>query len=465
MNVAVLVPRRTDGGRRDELWAFCRAWWEREFPAFEIVEGTHDGGRFNRSAALNRAAASTDAEILIVADGDVIVPPDQVRTAVKVAGETGRAVLPYEHNGYTPLTEAMTNRVLDGFEGRWDPTPAAVVSHEKSPNHVSSCVVVPRPLWERVGGFDERFDGWGPEDRAFHMACRVLGGGVETITGRDVGAKRAQVFHLWHPLSTERAVGGKRNGYRDDPIWLAGKALWDHAAACTHPRDMERFIADRNHPDGVLLLFVTNGRRDCLATSVPSALERVAGDIVRTVIVDDSGDPDYQAWVRWRFPDIDLHCTRGATGFDGAYRTVWNLVGWYGLPWAYIVEDDFTHQRDVDLGAMQRVMRSDPGLCQMALRRQPWFTAEIEAGGIIEQNPDAYTDLPTHMEHRQFVTTNPALWSRDFIARHPWPKGPHSEARFADGVFRDPDARSGYWGARTDDPWVIHDGERSGRRY
>lgn len=465
MTVAVLVPRRSDGGRRDELWAFCRAWWEREFPDFEIVEGTHEGGRFNRSAAVNQAAASTDADILIVADGDVIVPPGQVRAGVKVAMESGRAVLPYEDGGYTPLTQSVTDQVLAGYEGKWDRTPSSVVAYEKSPNHVSSCVIVTRPLFDRVGGFDERFDGWGPEDRVFHLQVRVLGGGVERITRRDVGAARAQVFHLWHPLSTERAAGGNRNGYRSDPVWLAGKALWDHAAACVQPKDMERFIEDRNHTDGVLLVFVTNGRRDCLTTSIPSALERLHGNIRRVAVVDDSGDEDYRAWIRWTFPDVELHCTKGGTGFDGAYRTVWSLVGWYGLPWAYIVEDDFTHERDVDLAAMQQVMGENPHLCQMALRRQPWFRAEIEAGGVVEQNPDAYTDQPTHMEHRLFVTTNPALWSRTFVARHPWPKGANSEARFATDVFRDPDARSGYWGARADDPWVIHDGERSGSRY
>ena len=452
-DVAVLVPRRPDGGRRDELWAFCEAWWRSEHPDLEIIEGHHTQGRFNRSAALNSAAARTDADILIAADGDVIVPPTHLEEAIKIAAETGRAVLPYGHGGYTPLNATMTDKVLAGYDGRWD-TPQGVSRGDASPNHVSSCVVVPRALWERVGGYDERVSGWGPEDRLFHLTLRVLGGGVGHVPG--------QVFHLHHPFSSER--NGFR-GYAKDLDWLAAKSLWDHAATLMAPADMERFVNDRRSTDGVLLVYVTNGRAECLSRAVTSFTERVDGPVMRRVIVDDSGDPDYQAWIRYTFPDHELMCTKGRTGFDGAYRKVWGLVVWYGLPWAFVIEDDFTAERTIDLRAMQATMLADPNLVQMALRRQAWFPGEIKAGGVIELNPDGYTDTVTHLEHREFVTTNPALWSRDFVVHNPWPTGPHSESRFAQQAFKDPDARAGYWGQRTDAPWVIHDGERQGTGY
>ena len=56
MKPVILVPRRDDNGPRDELWNFCRAWWEREQSHMPIVEGYHTDGLFNRSAAVNRAA-------------------------------------------------------------------------------------------------------------------------------------------------------------------------------------------------------------------------------------------------------------------------------------------------------------------------------------------------------------------------------------------------------------------------
>ena len=75
---------------------------------------------------------------------------------------------------------------------------------------------------------------------------------------------------------------------------------------------------------------------------------------------------------------------------------MWATIAAYGLPWAFIVEDDFTAERSIDLAAMQQVMDDRPGLVQMALRRQAWSAPELEAGGVIEQHPDDYTDLPTH---------------------------------------------------------------------
>lgn len=454
-SVAVLVPRRSDGGRRDELWRFCRAWWEREHPTWEIIEGHHDdGGMFNRGAAVNAAASRTDADVLVIADGDIVIAPESVVAAVKVAAETGRAVLPYRRgDGYVPLTEQMTDRVLAGFDGNWT---TGLSRGDRSPDHVSSCVVVPRSLWDRVGGFDERVEGWGPDDRIFHAKCRTLGGGVERLDG--------QVFHLWHPFSAERGNGGRT--YRRRPSWQAGRALWDRVESLTKPVDLERFLVDAKAPDGVLVVFVGNGRKECLGRAIPSFAAALDGPVMRSMIVDDSGDLDHHAWIRLHFPDHELVVTGGRSGFAAVYAMVWWQIMAVGLPWAFVIEEDFTATRPIDLRVMQSAMVDNPHLVQMALRRQAWFPAELEAGGVVEQNPDAYTDTPTHLEHRLFTTTNPALWRRSFVAEHPWPQRPHSESIFAREVFAaDPDVRSGYWGHRSDDPWVIHDGERIGSGY
>src|SRR5690606_37478462 len=54
--VPVLVPRRDDGGRRDLLWSFIkRAYWA-TMPGYQVVEGYHIEGPFNRSAGVNIAA-------------------------------------------------------------------------------------------------------------------------------------------------------------------------------------------------------------------------------------------------------------------------------------------------------------------------------------------------------------------------------------------------------------------------
>jgi hypothetical protein len=45
----------------------------------------------------------------------------------------------------------------------------------------------------RVNGFDERFVGWGPEDK--ELAARLGHAGVECLALKHA----AVAFHLWHP--------------------------------------------------------------------------------------------------------------------------------------------------------------------------------------------------------------------------------------------------------------------------
>lgn len=199
MRVAVLVPRRGDSGWRDHLWEFCRAWWLERHPDWPIYEGASPAGPFQRSAACNDAARQAGAwDVGIVLDTDVILNPEAVTEAVALSADTGRMVLP--HNERVDLSRWGTQRVLDGERGPWR-TPK-MVAHVWTPSD-SSCVVVPRALWGEVGGFDERFVGWGYEDTAFRIACERAAGPAIVL--------EQEVFHLWHerppegPDSPERA--------------------------------------------------------------------------------------------------------------------------------------------------------------------------------------------------------------------------------------------------------------------
>lgn len=441
MTVPLLVPRRPDGGRRDLLWGFCRDWWERNTPDLKPVEGLHLEGPFNRAAAINTAAREAgDWDVAVVADGDVVCNPDQLRQAIDRARETGRMTLAYSR--YIGLREPMTARILDGFDGSWLPG-----AELKMASHVSSLVAVPRSLFDEVGGFDERFVGWGHEDVAFAATCRVLGGGIERIEG--------DVWHLWHAHSTERTRS---------PLLRACGTLAKRYCQATSPAEMRSILAERAVPDSVVLVVVTDGRRECIGRTLPIALNRLKGlPVVRTVICDDSGDIEYQAWLRLRFPDAELHCGGKRLGFAGNVRRAWDAALGSGQPWTFWLEDDFILDRDVDLAAMAAVLTDHPTVAQMALRRQPWFQAELDAGGIIERNPTGYTDRAGWLEHREFWTTNPHLIHRDTLAQHEWPNRPHSEAMFAKEILRD--RSSGYWGSRTDAPWVTHIGERGGTGY
>lgn len=186
MKTVTLVPRRADGGQRDALWRHCRARWEHDYPDWPIHEGHHTEGLFNRSAAINAASAEAgEWDVAVIIDSDIVCDPRIVRDAVDYAHLTGKLMLGGDQR--VMLSQSGTEKILDGYDGDWWPLRETV-----NPDETMCCMVVARSLWDRVGGFDPLFVGYGFEDLAFIVAC-------ETMTGETVLRLPGLVYHLWHP--------------------------------------------------------------------------------------------------------------------------------------------------------------------------------------------------------------------------------------------------------------------------
>lgn len=229
----------------------------------------------------------------------------------------------------------------------------------------------------------------------------------------------------------------------------------------------------------VPLIVLTNGRRDCISRTIPSAAEHLSGTCHMTVI-DDSGDPEYGRWLEEEFIGGPLnghvlHLADGG-GYWKAMCAVWaharHLLDFLRTDAVFFLEDDFTFNANVDVSCLDRVLVEQPHLTQIALLRQPWFGNEVEHGGLIEaleaqgQKFTEATDGRHHwIEHRAVFTGNPSLIPRRTFA-HDWPDGAWSESRFGRALFADPAARGAYWGRRGDAPLVEHIGhERVGSAY
>lgn len=215
------------------------------------------------------------------------------------------------------------------------------------------------------------------------------------------------------------------------------------------------------------LLVMTDGRDDLLAQTVESAMKMLRGTITRKFIHSDNGD-EHVMFLRHTFPDWAV-IGGERLGFGGAINRAWTIIAEYGDRWIAHVEDDFIFNRPVSLPKMQDVMEEHPYLIQMCLRRQPWNEAEKEAGGIVEMWPDTYEDKEwlgnSWLEHRNFVSSNPALWQIGDI-KSGWPDCEHSEAIFSARAFEEEKVKSAFWGKRDDAPWVEHIGnDRAGHTY
>jgi hypothetical protein len=435
MKVVVCVPRRAGDPHRDRAWEYVRRHWATL--GWPICVGYHDEGPFNVSAARNDAALMAgDWDVAVFVDGDTIMlDHEPVRRAVELAAESGCFVRPYQT--YWMTDERASGRLMATGER---PRTGITSTRFQSPGGVN---VIPRGLWDTVGGYDERFRGWGHEDAAIEIACTSLGG-FKRLPG--------EVFHLWHPVSTERV--------KAKPEYQANVALRRRYERARTPDVMQELLAERAggppaRPE-VGAVVITNGRRDCIAATIPS-LEEMVGPFVERLICDDSGDRKYRDWLQETFPAWRV-VAHDHMGHGPAVQFAIREAARMDVDWVFWSEDDYQYQRKVDLAAIARVMEATPHLKQMSLMRQSWFPSEKAAGPTVigRFDPSLFVERPEWIEHRQFYTLNPHLVSRDLLRVIRWPPVPNSEVAFGARLFHDPRPICGIWGSKSDAPWVLH---------
>lgn len=185
----VLVPYRPDNAHRDTVWSYLKThYWDRT--GYRISVGQHVDGPFNRAKALN-AAADCDWDYAVIADSDTFVPQRQLEVAALNSRISGRLCAAFDC--VVELTQTCTNDILDN-KHTLDDSFGAVRVRRRPLETQSSMLVIPRGLWDRVGGFDEGFVGWAGEDNAFWKACALHGGEPLRVPGN--------AYHLWHPPAT-----------------------------------------------------------------------------------------------------------------------------------------------------------------------------------------------------------------------------------------------------------------------
>jgi GT2 family glycosyltransferase len=142
---------------------------------------------FSRAAAKNagaKLAKMWEYDTIIFHDADMIVEQQAYEDLIAKAQETGKLVVGFTE--YRALEKAATAWVTDGMVDPW----SAQVGKTLSGFSRGGIIAVTVEAFYDIGGYDERFRGWGCEDWAFSIAASTARGPFERLAYPAV--------HLWH---------------------------------------------------------------------------------------------------------------------------------------------------------------------------------------------------------------------------------------------------------------------------
>lgn len=236
-----------------------------------------------------------------------------------------------------------------------------------------------------------------------------------------------------------------------------------------------------------LLVAVTHGASPHIAAALDSVRRNVSPVPARGLLwVDgpDEGDAALDTVAAIGLHSWTVTGSARQQGFCNTYADAWHeaVEEAFRFDCTHVLwlEADFVFERLVDVAALAELLRTAPGLAQVALMRNAVNEQEIAAGGLFESRRGEYEKFVVSVKqepvvhgarlrgypwlrHRSYFTTNPCLMTVDFMHAHPWP---HYEAE-CEGLFTHDLLAEGLsfavWG--SGEPWVEHVGVRTGFGY
>lgn len=188
--VSIIVPHRYGCPYRDAAWAWLKKRYQTLYPWWEIVECTDDGdGTWNKAKAVNDGVKRAKGDILMVSDSDVVVPDKAILDCVD--NMIHGVVWAIPHRNVVRLDEGSTASVLKKAPDTGEKLGGNTIRDKYVGVAGGGLFFMLRSAFMDIGGFDERFEGWGGEDLAFGIVATSAYGNPKRY-GHDL-------IHLYHP--------------------------------------------------------------------------------------------------------------------------------------------------------------------------------------------------------------------------------------------------------------------------
>jgi hypothetical protein len=205
--ISIIVPFRcpdaTNPRVRNVEW--LKRYWQAQLPGAEIIVGEDAAPLdqpFSKSVAVNNGVAKSKGDVLVIVDADGYISADSVlhcAEEIRSARKRGNKLWFVPYRKFYRLTEMASYCLLQSSPKNPlqfpEPLPQEFILGDTDPTvghwYGAMIQICPREAFEIVGGWDERFRGWGGEDHAAMRAMDTLYGLHKTLPGH--------VLHVWHP--------------------------------------------------------------------------------------------------------------------------------------------------------------------------------------------------------------------------------------------------------------------------
>ena len=202
--ISIIIPFRCadPDDQRVRNFEWVQKYWRAQLPGAQLIVG-EDPSRcpFSKSAAVNNGVAKATGDILVIVDADGYVSPDNIlycADEIRDAQERGQRLWFVPYRQFYRLTQEATEELLesDPLDPLEFPEPLpSMLALGDDPRighwYGAMIQICPRDAFDLVGGWDERFRGWGGEDAAAAHAMDTLYCPHKTLP--------SQVLHIWHP--------------------------------------------------------------------------------------------------------------------------------------------------------------------------------------------------------------------------------------------------------------------------
>jgi hypothetical protein len=166
MKIGVVVPWRETPSRLP-LKNYIDSWYKQNIPNAKVIYSDTKHEVFNLSAARNAGAEQlSDQDVIIFNDADTYAEKNAMLEGVELAYNTGFAVNPF--SAAKLLSQDSTRKIVHEAADPYS------VDGDISPNSSGGIIIVTPKTLRTLGGWDEKFLGWGFEDAAFFITHLTL---------------------------------------------------------------------------------------------------------------------------------------------------------------------------------------------------------------------------------------------------------------------------------------------------